>query len=82
MIAQIGLIAAVTLPFFNIPLIVRLERRKSSKDVSTAWAVGVWVCLVLMLPSGLRSPDFTFRVFTVINLSFFTAVLVQVLRYR
>ena len=82
MIEKIGLLAAVTLPFWNIPLIIRIGRRQSSKDVSLAWAIGVWVCLVGMLPSGLRSPDTIFRIFTVINLTFFTGVLVQVLRYR
>ena len=82
MIEKIGLLAAVTLPFWNIPLIIRIGRRKSSKDVSLAWAIGVWVCLVGMLPSGVRSPDAIFRIFTVINLAFFTGVLVQVLRYR
>ena len=82
MIEKIGLLAAIMLPFWNIPLIVRIGRRKSSKDVSLAWAIGVWVCLVGMLPSGLTSPDPIFRVFTVINLVFFTGVLIQVLRYR
>src|SRR5437870_10940253 len=47
--------AAVILPLFNIPLIVRIQQRRSSQDVSLTWALGVWACFVLMLPSGLTS---------------------------
>ena len=82
MIDAVGMAAAVALPFFNIPLILRIHRRKSSKDISMAWAVGVFACLTAMLPAGLHSPDVVFRVFAVVNLGFFTAVVVQVLRYR
>ena len=82
MIETLGMAAAVLLPFFNIPLIVRIHRRGSSKDISLAWALGVFACLVLMLPAGLRSADVVFRVFAVVNLGFFTAVVLQVLRYR
>jgi len=82
MIETLGMIAAVTLPFFNIPLILRIRRRKSSRDISLAWALGVFGCLAVMLPAGLRSEDLVFRVFAVVNLGFFSAVVVQVLRYR
>ena len=82
MIKMIGLIAAVVMPLWNIPLIWKLEQRKSSKDISTAWAVGVWVCILLMLPSGLQSTDAVFRAFAIVNTVFFTAVAIQVLRYR
>ena len=82
MTETMGMIAAVALPFFNIPLILRIRRRKSSRDISLAWALGVFACLVAMLPAGLRSEDLVFRVFSVVNLGFFTAVVVQVLRYR
>ena len=78
----IGLIAAVVLPFWNIPLILRIERRRSSKDISLFWCIGVWVCFALMLPSGLRSPDLVFKAFTITNFILFSAVTVQVLRYR
>lgn len=30
----VGAIAAVVLPLWNIPLIVKIEKRKSSKDIS------------------------------------------------
>lgn len=82
MIETIGLIAAIALPFWNLPLIARILKRKSSVDISPAWALGVWVCLVAMLPSGLRSADLVFKVFTVINLLFFSGVLFCVFRYR
>ncbi|MBI3331064.1 MAG: hypothetical protein HYZ96_03010 [Candidatus Omnitrophica bacterium] len=82
MLNAIGMVAAVLLPLWNIPLIIRLQRRKSSQDVSLWWAFGVWGCLLLMLPAGLRSPDAVFRVFAVANLALFSLVVLQVLRYR
>ncbi|MBI3323335.1 MAG: hypothetical protein HYZ95_02595 [Candidatus Omnitrophica bacterium] len=82
MIELVGMVGAILLPFWNIPLILRIQHRKSSRDISLGWALGVFACLVAMLPAGLRSADPIFRAFTVINLGFFTAVVVQVLRYR
>ena len=82
MIEQLGLIAAVVLPLWNIPLIVRISRRRSSKDVSLWWALGVLGCLVLMLPAGLSSTDLVFKTFSVVNLVFFSCVVIQVVRYR
>jgi len=79
---MLGLMAAVVLPLWNIPLILRIRRRKSSRDISLLWAVGVFVCLVLMLPSGLSSSDPVFRVFTAINFVLFSTVVAFVLRYR
>ncbi len=79
---HIGLVAAIVLPFSNIPLMLTLERRKSSKDISLIWTVWVWVCLAAMLPAGIRSADPVFRVFTSINLVLFTGVLIQVVRHR
>lgn len=81
-IRTIGLVAAVALPLWNIPLIVRIERRKSAGDISLAWALGVLVCLLAMFPSALTSPDPIFKLFSVVNLFLFGAVVVQVLRYR
>ena len=78
----VGMLAAILLPLWNIPLIVRIQRRKSSQDVSPSWALGVWACLLLMLPAGLGSPDAVFRTFTVANLVLFSFVVVQVFRYR
>lgn len=78
----LGLICAVVMPLFNIPLILRIIRRKSSEDISLVWVVGVWVCIIGMLPSGLRSPDRMMVAFSVVNFFFFTAVLITVLLYH
>ena len=82
LIDTIGLIAAVAMPFWNIPLILTIRRRKSSRDISLAWALGVLVCILLMLPSALTSPDGVFRAFGVVNTVLFSGVVFQVLRYR
>ena len=78
----LGMVSAVGLPFFNIPLIWRIQQRRSADDISLAWALGVWLCLLGMLPSGLVSPDTVFKVFTAVNLALFSAVVFQVLRFR
>ena len=82
MITQLGLIAAGILPLWNIPLIVRISRRKSSRDVSVWWAFGVFGCLLAMLPAGLASVDAVFRTFSLVNVILFSLVVIQVLRYR
>jgi uncharacterized protein with PQ loop repeat len=82
MIQTLGLIGAVILPFWNIPLMVRIQKRRSSDDISLAWALGVWVCLLAMFPSGFMSQDTVYRVFTIINMVLFTGVVVQVVRFR
>ena len=81
-IEKIGLIAAVILPLWNIPLILKIIRRRSSRDISMAWALGVWVCIILMAPSGFRSTDVVWRTFNMINLVLFTAVVVTAIKYR
>ena len=81
-IEKIGIISGVALPLFNIPLIVRLVKRKSSEDFSVSWAVGVWVCIVLMTPQSLRSSDIAFRAYGVMNIIFFTLVVIFILKYR
>lgn len=77
-----GLIAGVVLPFFNIPLILKMRKRNSSKDISMAWALGVWTCFFLMVPSALLSSDIVFRVFGIVNFVFFSVVVFHVLKYR
>ena len=76
------MVAGVALPFFNIPLIIKLIKRKSSKDLSLSWALGVWICIVLMTPQALRSQDITFRLFGIVNIIFFSVVAFFVLKYR
>ena len=79
---NVGLAASVIMPLFNIPLIVRIVQRKSSADISMSWALGVWVCCLLMAPSGFTSQDIIWRTFNIVNLVLFTGVVVAVLKYR
>jgi uncharacterized protein with PQ loop repeat len=81
-IQKIGLVTAIILPLWNIPLIMKIVERKSSADLSLAWVSGVWVCVVLMAPSGFQSQDMVWRAFNVMNLILFTAVFVTVFKYR
>ena len=81
-IQTMGMIAAIFLPFFNIPLIVRIVKRKSSRDISLVWAVGIWVGIIMMAPSGIMSADPVWRTFNYTNIVFFTGVLVATLKYR
>ena len=82
MIQKIALIAAVALPLWNIPLIVRIIKRKSSVDISMYWALGVWGCLLLMAPQAFGSSDIVWKVFNIANLTLFTLVVIVVLLYR
>ena len=82
MIKSLGMIAAVLLPFWNIPLILRIRQRGSSADISLAWALGVFGCLTVMIPSGLHSPDPIFHVYTIINYVLFCLVVIHVLWYH
>jgi uncharacterized protein with PQ loop repeat len=79
---KIAFIAAIILPLWNIPLIVRIIQRKSSKDISIYWALGVWICFLLMAPEAFRSSDLVWRAFNIMNLILFTAVVIAVLIYR
>lgn len=79
---HIGLVASVVMPLFNIPLIIKIIQRRSSADLSISWVMGVWVCCLLMAPSGFTSKDIVWRVFNIVNLVLFTAVVVVVLRFR
>ena len=79
---KIALVAAIILPLWNIPLIARIIRRKSSQDISVHWALGVWICFLLMAPEGFRSSDPVWRAFNIVNLILFTAVVIVVLAYR
>lgn len=82
MIFKIGFVASLLLPLFNIPLILRMIRRKSSQDISLTWVVGVWMCIVLMTPRALMSSDLAFRYYGIVNIIFFTLVLFFTVKYR
>lgn len=79
---KIALVAAIVLPFWNIPLIVRVIKRKSSRDISLYWALGVWTCFLLMAPEGFRSADIVWRTFNIVNMIMFTLVVFVILIYR
>ena len=81
-VENIGLIASISMPLFNIPLIVKIIRRKSSADISMSWVMGVWSCALLMAPSGFTSTDLVWRCFNIVNLVLFTGVVIAVWRYR
>lgn len=81
-IEKVGMVASVSLPLFNIPLVLKIIQRKSSEDLSLSWAIGVWVCILFMTPQALRSNDAAFRAFGASNLLLFSAVVFFILKYR
>jgi len=78
----LGVVSGVLMPFFNIPLILRIARRRSSEDISVAWVVGVWLCIVGMVPASLQSADVVLYAFGIVNVVFFTGVLIAVLYFH
>lgn len=81
-IELMAIVGGIVLPLFNVPLIARIARRKSSADMSLTWAVGVWVCIILMTPQALRSSDFSYRIYGAINIIFFTVTMFFIIKYR
>ena len=82
MIKYLGMVSAVAMPFFDIPLIVRIVRRKSSEDISLVWVVGIYTCILGMLPSSLISIDPILVAFSIANTLLFTAVVIVVFMYH
>ena len=81
--AQIlGMLSGVLMPFFNIPLILRIARRRSSEDISLTWVIGVWFCVVGMVPASVLSPDVVLYTFGIVNAVFFSGVLFAVLYFH
>jgi uncharacterized protein with PQ loop repeat len=39
-VERIGLVASIMMPLWNIPLIVKIVRRRSSSDISMSWLLG------------------------------------------
>ncbi len=77
-----GMAAGIAMPLFNIPLVYKIWKRKSSSDISLAWVLGVWSSIVVMTPSAVLSSDPVFRIFGIVNLLLFSLVLIFVLKYR
>ena len=82
MIKTIGMISAVVMPFFDIPMIWRIIQRKSSEDISLVWTFGIWTCILGMLPASLVSSDAIMKAFGIVNIVLFTAVVVAVVWYH
>ncbi|MBF0570874.1 MAG: hypothetical protein HQL12_03280 [Candidatus Omnitrophica bacterium] len=78
----IGFWAAVILPLWDIPLMLRVVQRKSSQDISMVWAVGIWTTAVLMAPSAFISGDKISIGFNIMNVIMLTGVLIVVIIYR
>jgi uncharacterized protein with PQ loop repeat len=82
MIQTLGMVSGIIMPFFNIPLIVRIIRRRSSEDISLVWVIGAWICVIGMLPQSLQSTEPVLLAFGIVNGLFFTAVLLTVLYFH
>ena len=82
MMKSVGMVSAVLMPFFDIPMIVRIVQRKSSEDISLIWTFGIWICILGMLPASLVSSDPIMRAFGIVNAVLFTGVVVSVLLYH
>lgn len=77
-----GMFAGIVMPLFNIPLVYKIWKRKSSSDISLTWALGVWSSILIMTPSAILSSDPVFRIFGIANMLLFSLVVVFVLKYR
>ena len=78
----IGFLAAVILPLWDIPLMVRIIKKKSSADISMGWIFGLWLSSVLMAPSAFIRQDHAAMGFNIVNVVMLTAVLIVVYKYR
>jgi len=82
LLTKISLIAGILLPFWNIPLIIRVIKRKSSADISLLWGCGIWCCLLAMLPYGLITDEIVLKGFAVTNFILFTITFTIILIYH
>ena len=78
----LAVVVGTVIPFFNIPLILKIRQNKSSREFSLVWTVGVCVCALAMLPQAILSPDLSYKLFAVINFFLFSGVVFHVFRYR
>lgn len=77
-----AMFASIAMPFFNIPLVIRIWKRRSSEDISLIWAWGVYACMLLMLPYGLQSDDIVLKSFSLANISLFSIVVAITIWFR
>jgi hypothetical protein len=78
----LGYVGGLMMPVFNIPLVYRVIKRKSSDDMSLAWVLGVETCVLLMVPSSIQSFDPVLKVFGITNAIAFSVVTVVVCAYH
>ena len=78
----LALTASVVMPLWNIPLIVKIVRRRSSDDLSLSWLWGVWACMLLMLPWAAITKDTVLKTFSFVNFVLFSCVVITVLKFR
>lgn len=79
---MLALGASIVMPMWNIPLIIKIIRRKSSDDLSLYWLWGVWTCMFLMVPWSFLTKDTVLKVFSLVNIMLFSGVVVAVMKYR
>ena len=82
LVEALGLVAGILMPLWNIPLVIKIWKRRSSRDLSMLWVVGIWVCIMGMLPSAIVSEDIIFKAFGIVNALLFTTVLFTALKFR
>jgi FtsH-binding integral membrane protein len=70
------------MPVWNIPLIVKIIRRRSSHDLSLSWLWGVWGCMLLMIPWAFLTKDTVLRAYSFVNFVLFSGVVAVVMKYR
>lgn len=78
----LAIYGSIAMPFFNIPLILRIIRRGSSADLSLVWVLGVYACILLMFPYGVRADDMVLKAFSITNLVLFSVVVLVAIWYR
>ena len=78
----IGLWAGIILPLWDIPLIVRIIKRKSSADISLGWIWGLWAASVLMTPNAFIVGNQLAIAFNIVNVIMLSIVLLVVIKYQ
>ena len=82
LIISLGMAASIIMPLFNIPLVIKIWKRRSSSDISLTWTLGIWGSILVMTPAALISADPVFRIFGIMNIFLFSAVAFSVLKFR
>ena len=79
---SVAAVAGAALPLFDIPLIARIIKRRSSKDISIFWIAGLWASSAAMVPAALVGHELASKAFNIVNIIMLTAVLIVVIKYR